>query len=95
MRQRGERILSTQPRFGSEGGILTGETPSPDRLEATTRDRTIAQPFFALLTVPRLARTQRPTTLAAVLPKPLEAYAPRRAAQQLERTRKPTPLLLP
>ena len=88
MRQRGERILSTQPRFGSEGGILTGETPSPDRLEATTRDRTIAQPFFALL-------TSQPTTLAAVLPKPLEAYAPRRAAQQLERTRKPTPLLLP
>ena len=95
MRQRGERILSTQPRFGSEGGILTGETPSPDRLEATTRDRTIAQPFFALLTVPRLARTRRPTPLAAVLPKPLEAYAPRRAAQQLERTRKPTPLQLP
>ena len=37
MRQRGERILSTQKLFCSEGNTLTGETSSPDRFEALRR----------------------------------------------------------
>ena len=37
MRQRGERSLSTQELFCSEGNTLTGETSSHDRFEPLRR----------------------------------------------------------
>ena len=115
MRQRSERILSTQEPFWSEGHPLTGETSSPDRFEALRRLNnaipTYSAAFFSAGRQFTHCRQKthcsavqalclRPTSLAARLNSWSErgglrpCCSPRRQPL-LERTRRPTPPLLP